>query len=255
MKLVYIDESGNTGLNFKDKQQPIFLLSALVIDEAVWFQIENNYHELLKKCIGNDLPIEYEVHAIDLKSGKGLFKNISDEKRKILRKDLFDLIRDSNIPIFYRRIIKSNFEKFCHKIYGTGIQIHPYIMAIAFLCLDIDNYLRKINSLGMLIFDEQKEYYQDVERSIKTLRLDNMSSLKTTSIIEKGFFVDSKLSFGIQLTDFIAYYLKKSEEQEIGCFIPEIFKPEIERLKELNIIRGSDKIIEVTEWVKQNFIK
>jgi len=31
MNLIYIDESGNTGLNLKDSQQPVFLLATLIL--------------------------------------------------------------------------------------------------------------------------------------------------------------------------------------------------------------------------------
>lgn len=48
MKLIYTDESGNTGLNLKDKQQPIFLLVCIIIDENQWFDLEDDYHKLIK---------------------------------------------------------------------------------------------------------------------------------------------------------------------------------------------------------------
>jgi len=35
MNLVYIDESGNTGLNLKDPQQPVFLLAAMILPESL----------------------------------------------------------------------------------------------------------------------------------------------------------------------------------------------------------------------------
>jgi hypothetical protein len=34
MHLVYLDESGNTGTDLKDKQQPIFVLAALIVSET-----------------------------------------------------------------------------------------------------------------------------------------------------------------------------------------------------------------------------
>lgn len=36
MHLIYIDESGNTGKNLADPQQPVFVLGALVIPEGSW---------------------------------------------------------------------------------------------------------------------------------------------------------------------------------------------------------------------------
>ena len=42
MYLVYLDESGNTGLNFNDPQQPVFLLCALIVEEQCWQQLEKD---------------------------------------------------------------------------------------------------------------------------------------------------------------------------------------------------------------------
>jgi len=39
MNLVYIDESGSTGLNLKDSQQPVFLLAAMILPESKWFSL------------------------------------------------------------------------------------------------------------------------------------------------------------------------------------------------------------------------
>jgi len=68
----------------------------------------------------------------------------------------------------------------------------------------------------MFIFDEQKETLDDAERSLRTLRLDSTSVLKTSNIIEKGFFIDSSKSFALQLVDLAAYYIRKYEENELG---------------------------------------
>ncbi len=40
MHLIYFDESGNTGNNLNDHQQPIFVLCALAVPEDRWLQVE-----------------------------------------------------------------------------------------------------------------------------------------------------------------------------------------------------------------------
>jgi len=42
LHLVYLDESGNTGTNLNDTEQPIFLLAALIVPEAVWQPLERD---------------------------------------------------------------------------------------------------------------------------------------------------------------------------------------------------------------------
>lgn len=73
MNLIYLDESGNTGLNLKDRQQPIFVLAAIVIHSTKWFDMEKDFHGVLRKYFGPDLPDDIELHAMDLKNQKKTF--------------------------------------------------------------------------------------------------------------------------------------------------------------------------------------
>ena len=49
MYLVYFDESGNTGNNLGDAQQPIFVLCALAVPETKWLQVEHDLHAEVEK--------------------------------------------------------------------------------------------------------------------------------------------------------------------------------------------------------------
>jgi hypothetical protein len=41
MHLVYFDESGNSGTNLRDPQQPFFVLAALTVPETEWVGLEH----------------------------------------------------------------------------------------------------------------------------------------------------------------------------------------------------------------------
>lgn len=47
MHLIYLDESGNSGNNLGDPQQPIFVLGALVVPEACWLALEKDLELIL----------------------------------------------------------------------------------------------------------------------------------------------------------------------------------------------------------------
>jgi hypothetical protein len=74
MHLVYLDESGNTGTDLKDVQQPVFVLAALIVPETCWQELES---ELLK-ALGPFFPStpleELEIHGGDLRGGRNKFK-------------------------------------------------------------------------------------------------------------------------------------------------------------------------------------
>jgi len=254
MNLIYIDESGNTGLNLKDPQQPVFVLCALLIKETIWFDLEREYHLLLEKHITHPLPENFELHAMQLKNGSGVFKEITLPQRISLRDDILSLLCNYQTPVIYMRIIKKAFEKFCIDNYGPGIHVDPYIMALPFICIEVDNYLKEKDMLGMLIFDEQKEYFTHAERSIRILRLDKASVLKTNNIVEKGFFVDSKKSFALQFPDLVTYYVRKYEENKLGLRVSDIDKQAFPFIEKLIIPGGYTRQKDIFDWVKQTWM-
>ena len=257
MNLVYIDDTGNTGLNLKDNQQPIFVLVSIIVHSSKWFAMEKEFYDILKEHFEKELPEDFELKAVHLRSGANHFKGLSMENRLAIRDKMFELLLNYKIPIIYRRIIKSKFGEFCEKQYGPGIKINPYVMALPFVCMEIDNYLKQKNpaELGMLIFDEQKESFNEAEKSLKTLRLDPNSLLKTTNLIEKGFFVDSKKSFALQLTDIVAFYARKYEESKLKKPVSQLDKQTFDILKRLIPEGIQTKIEDIHEWIKQNYIK
>ena len=257
MNLIYIDESGNTGLNLKDAQQPVFIMAALILESSKWHTLEKDFHDILTKHLGPNAPSNIELHTTDLKARRKDFASLSGPKSLNLRDEMLQLIIDYKIPVIYRRIIKSNFEKFCEKNYGRGIKINPYIMALPFVCMEVDHYLKNkgTDELGMLIFDEQKESLDDTEKTLRTLRLDPGSILKTTNIIEKVFFVDSKKSYAIQLADLACHYIRKYEEHINGIKVSIYDQQTFEKIKLITSTGVGSNVGDILEWVGSHFVR
>ena len=130
-------------------------------------------------------------------------------------------------------------------------------MALPFVCMEVNHYLKQKGSdeLGMLIFDEQKESLNEAERSLKTLRLDSNSILKTTNLIEKGFFVDSSKSFAIHLVDLVAYYIRKYEEEKLGKRVGDLDRQTFNKIEILSSKGMQTKTEDILEWIKKYHIK
>lgn len=257
MYLIYLDESGNTGLNLKDRQQPIFVLGAIAIHKSDWFRLENAFNEITRQFFSPAELENFELHAIDLKSGRNAFKNLTFQKQLEFRNSMIDLLVDNHIELIYQRIIKTKFASFCEKEYGKGIRVNPYIMALPFICMELESYLesKETDTLGMMIFDEQKENLNDVEKSLRTLRLDPDSLLQTNRIIEKGFFVDSSKSYALQLVDLVTYYIRKYEEHKLGIEVSPYDQQIFPKLKKLIWKKNKTNPSDIFEWVKKNHIK
>jgi hypothetical protein len=257
MNLVYIDESGNTGTNLRDAQQPVFLLAAMILPETKWFSLEQKFFEVAERYLGRKLSYPFEIHAADLKAGREIFKDIPLKQCLSFRDEMLQLLLDNEIAIIYRRIIKAKFEAFCNENYGPGIKVDPYVMALPFVCMEVDHWLKRkgANELGLLIIDEQKENLEYVERSLRTLRLDSASNLKTTNIVEKGFFVDSAKSFAVQMIDLAAYYIRKYEESRLKLPVSDFDRQTFDKIKQLVSTGLGSRMEEILEWVRDNCLK
>lgn len=216
MHLVYVDESGNTGLNLHDTQQPVFVLAALIVPEIAWQSLEIDLEaSLTKHC---PQLSGGEVHATDLRTGHGHFRGLAIDQRLQLRDEWLAIAAKHSLKLIYRAIVKKKFLAWLDSTFGSGtLVINPHVAAFALVARVVDDYLASLtpSALGMFISDENKEIVRDVEKSIKVLRgMDG--TLKLSRIVEKGFFIDSAKSRPLQLCDLFALAARKKEERKVG---------------------------------------
>jgi len=250
MHLVYLDESGNTGTNLTDTEQPIFLLAALIVPESVWQPLEGD----LEQAIARHVPTMadgQEVHATDLRSGRGALKGISVDARIGLRDQWLQIAANHGLKVVYRAIVKKRYQNWLHSTFGTGIVINPHVAAFPMVARVIDEHLAGLpgKPLGMFISDENKEIVRDVEKSIKVLR-GAEGTLRLSRIVEKGFFIDSSKSRPLQLCDVCALTARKKEERKAGIPGKTIDDSGIKLLESL-IIRGNESLQDVLAWLAQ----
>jgi hypothetical protein len=70
MHLIYLDESGNTGNNLTDQNQPVFVLCALLVPESKWLEVEASLSATLNRFFP-DRPDTFEVHANEILNPRG----------------------------------------------------------------------------------------------------------------------------------------------------------------------------------------
>ncbi len=109
MHLVYLDESGNTGTNLNDSEQLIFLLAALIVPEAVWQPLERDLEQAITRHVST-MPEGQEIHATDLRSGRGAFKGISVETRIALRDEWLRIAARHELKVVYRALAKKRYQ-------------------------------------------------------------------------------------------------------------------------------------------------
>jgi hypothetical protein len=251
MHLVYVDESGNSGLNLKDPQQPVFCLCAMVVDESQWKSLEDGLKAVLDARIPDWRSRDkFEVHAADLRCGTGHFAGMSVADRVALRDDWMAVGSSHGVRLIHRSIQKTRYAEWLVKEFGQGVIVNPHIAAFALVTMCVDGYLKALpnSPRGMLISDENKEIVADVEKSIRIWR-GAEHTIKTSQIVEKGFFIDSSKSLPLQLCDLFTLSLRKRAERMLGAAAKPIDDSGIataEKLLYTDNKAGSD----VLEWLK-----
>ncbi|OGT50215.1 MAG: hypothetical protein A3E82_02360 [Gammaproteobacteria bacterium RIFCSPHIGHO2_12_FULL_38_11] len=207
MKLIYIDESGNTGIRSDDLLQPYHLIAALVVDDYAVRSVENDIRMLgLKHCGEVSRNTDFEFHGYEIHKGKGrYFSKLKVEQRIEIVEDLLKVIKNHNLQVIYTVI-----DKLANKE-----NLHPHQLAFLFLIEHVENYLVRENALGLLIADENRDIEQrlidDLER-FKTINTGFGShSVKVDHIIDSLHFVKSHNNHLIQLVDIVAYVLLRGK--------------------------------------------
>ncbi|MBS0207881.1 MAG: DUF3800 domain-containing protein [Planctomycetes bacterium] len=250
MYLVYLDESGNTGNNLLDGEQPVFVLAALIVPEQVWQGLERDLEQAVTSYVPA-LAGEHEIHAMDLRAGRGIFKGIPVATRLAIRDTWLWIAQQHGLRVVYRAIEKRRYQAWLHREFGTGIIINPHVAAFPLVAGVVDDYLNSLpeRPLGMFISDENKEIVSDVEKSIRFLR-GSVGNLRLNRIVEKGFFIDSRKSRPLQLCDVAALWARKKEERLIGRPSKTVDDVGIELLDPL-IARGNEKMVDVLAWLAE----
>jgi hypothetical protein len=251
MYLIYFDESGNSGTNLSDPQQPVFVLGALVVPESSWQAVETDLEQVLETHFPSPRSIGFEVHAGDLRQGTGDFKGAPVAKRIALRDEWLRVAAKHKLRFIYRAITKSRYERWMKSAFGQNISVNPHLAAFPLVAQVTNNYLRTLSkdALGIIISDDNREVVDDIERFLKLLRATS-GALRLDRIIEKGFFIDSKKSLLIQLADLCALHARKEEERKIGIPPKTIDDAGILLLKGL-VHRGEESFPDVIQWLQQ----
>ena len=207
MKLIYIDESGNTGIRSDDITQPYHLIAALVVNDIDVRKVENDVRLLGFKHFGEESQnVDFEFHGYEIHKGKGhYFSKLKIQQRIEVMSDLLGVIKDHSLQIIYTVINKL----------ASKAKLHPHQLAFLFLIERIEDYLISQDSLGLLIADENRDIEQrlidDLER-FKTIDTGfGYRPTKVDHIIDSIHFVKSHNNHLIQLADIAAYVLLRAK--------------------------------------------
>ena len=154
MELLYLDESGSTGLDMDNKQQPYFVLAGVSIRDDKWHEV-NDYFEQEKVKIYPDF-LNIEIHTNELFNSNRkspFYSNFWKDNLNILEK-LGELIGKLDIKLIYTIVNKKVYKKH----FGNNIIVDPYLYAFAVIYENYNKYLQRNNNYGIVFCDELKKW-------------------------------------------------------------------------------------------------
>jgi hypothetical protein len=103
MHFFYVDESGDTGPNLDDVNQPIVVLGGISVRDEGWNSTQKALSEKLAAFFGGAVPANFELHAKDLlsPSGDGFFAGVGIEDRCALCLDLLSVLAERSHGVHY----------------------------------------------------------------------------------------------------------------------------------------------------------
>jgi hypothetical protein len=206
---MYADESGSTGINYENEEQPIFVLGAILVKDSNWQNINKYFNEEKKKICSLLETSEIHTNEIFSPTRKSPFYKINWEKNLATLEALSNLILSLDIKFFHVVIDKKWYKNTVEQLKDDSyLKIDPYLIAYVKLQETISNYIYKLpnNDNGLIFLDEFLSLDKEIPEISSLLINENICK---ENIIENAIFLKSSSSNFIQIADFYAFYINK----------------------------------------------
>lgn len=223
MHFFYLDESGDTGANLADAQQPIFVLGGVNLRDEGWNATYAALAGVINGYFGGPPPAGFELHGCELLSpnGEGPFAGHPIARRLQLVRDLLGVIEERKHHVHYLALDKQRLAAALATA-TPGIPIHastPYTLAYDYMITEVD--LRVAEDLGrsargMLIIDRKDEHTDAIAEITERRRFGAPVGCRTKWIAEFSYPLDSKRNLLVQLSDLVILCLRRFFEIEGG---------------------------------------
>jgi len=251
--LIFVDESGNP--NPAD-QSPYSVLAAIALQEECSRDFSREIFNLKRMFKGINDPIEWEIHARDLLSGRF----IPPTTREFM-KEIFSLCRMYKIVTF-ASIMKRPTQKILIPEENPHIHdLYKYLMR------RVDAYVNESfpEQTAIFLFDSKdKKSNERLARRFTSFLYKSKKGQEYHHILDTPFFVDSRMTPGIQIVDLFAYiinrrfqkknyaifnnYYKEIKELQFECELEEgVTLRGIKFIKEMEDSASSDEAEQIDE--------
>jgi len=221
MHFFYLDESGDTGDNLEDKNQPIFVLGGISVRDEGWNSTQEALHSIFHEYFDGSIPVGFELHSHELlcRDGKGPFEGHDIENRLELTKRLLNVLVDRRHEVHIVAIEKSKALEHECEIDLPFNPKTPYLCSFDYLITYINWHVKENlgrSARAMLILDEKKQYDNQIEAIIHHRRFSGAEAHRVKWVVEFSYSVDSKKNPMVQLSDLVVLCARRFYEIENG---------------------------------------
>ena len=222
MHFFYMDETGCTGADLDNAQQPIFVLGGISVRDEGWRATNEQISALLKAYFGGTLPHRFELHSHELLNCQGAFNGHDRARVNRLVHDILDIVADRSHAVHFVSIDKAKMRDAIaagapqHDVVRTNI---PYLLGFNYLISYIERYVRDDlgrSARGMIILDIKDGYQNDIDAITHYRRYDVVAARRLKWLVEFSYPVDSMRHPMIQISDLVIFLIRKFLEIECG---------------------------------------
>jgi len=221
MHFLYIDEAGTSGTNLTDSQQPVFVMAGVLVSDEKWRKTELAVASTLSVAFKGIMPPNFELHAHQLLSpkGEGPFEGWERERRNKLASDLLTILTTEKHSVFIQIIHKKKMGEVLPPPDDYGFNWNnPWELGFHCFLTKFEEFLRSPKtgrtSSGLVIIDHDDQLMGVVRgHSKKRQQAKGWRELK--KVVEIGYSAASHANPMVQLTDLVAFTMKKWAESQI----------------------------------------
>jgi len=224
MHFFYIDESGCTGRDLTQGQQPIFVSGGIILRDEGWNKTHTKFEEIINDYFDGSVPENFELHTQDLFStnGSGPFQGHTRESRNALIHEILDLVARRKHHFCYCGIDKQKLNDYdvITVIDREYLDLKvPYLVAYDYLISTYEKYTKEKlgrSARALVIIDEKDSLIDEIESITNYRRFKAPNAKRVKWIVEFSYPVDSQKNTMIQISDLLLFLTRKYLEIEAG---------------------------------------
>jgi hypothetical protein len=220
MHFFYLDETGDTGADLENVEQPIFVLGGVTVSDKSWRITTDAVQNVISNFFNGAVPEDFELHAHELVRHQGPFAERSQEHCNALALTLLDLVKKlshrTHFVAIDKRLLSERADGEEHNIIDCKA---PYLLAFNYLVSYLERFVREecgASARGMIIIDRKDMYLTPVDKLTHYRRFEVPKGRQLKRVVEFSHSIDSLRHPLIQLSDLVIYTTRKFLECDNG---------------------------------------